>query len=209
MTSLRRNVFVIFLSCMASPAYTEELRTPTALWVTDASGQAQLLSIRLQQHLTERQRKLIDSGFTTYSELEVRSIELANKSTLKIPEFKLRCTVKFDAWEEHYDVARIEKNVDTTLVKSFSDYSERCLTLSVKATSLDKTIKQGATIIISMQVNQMSPEKSQAIKGWLVRQQTGVMQGLFSHMLGDLNLSERTLVKVNVPASMSTAEAEQ
>ena len=47
-------------------------------------------------------------------------------------------------------------------------------------------------------VKQTSPEEANDIKDWLVKQQSGVMQGLFSHMVGELMLNQTVVVAVEI-----------
>ena len=44
------------------------------------------------------------------------------------------------------------------------------------------------------------------IKDWLIQQQSGVMQSLFSHMLGELTLNQSIKVRVAVPAKPAKLE---
>jgi hypothetical protein len=42
-------------------------------------------------------------------------------------------------------------------------------------------------------------DEASKIKDWLVKQQSGLMQGLYSHMLGDLQLGGRSEVTLDIP----------
>jgi hypothetical protein len=55
---------------------------------------------------------------------------------------------------------------------------------------------------------QAVPQASEAlkIKDWLIQQQSGVMQSLFSHMLGDIALHQTHVVNIRVPKRSETSD---
>ena len=56
------------------------------------------LRISVAESLTEQQKKLLYSGFPTFSHLEVRWLEGDIRRSLV---FISECTIKFDLWEEY------------------------------------------------------------------------------------------------------------
>jgi hypothetical protein len=167
-------------------------------WKETASGERQLL-VDIIPHITQRQRELIESGFSTFSQLEIRSLgrdgELSKQTVAKI-----NCTAKFDLWQEIFEIVRIDENPKAVTVKSFQEYARECFQPNfVDSEVLQDLTLNGGRLVASLFVDQISADKDEKIREWLIRQQSGVMQGLFSHMLGDLKLSQRIDVVIDVP----------
>ena len=62
----------------------------------------------------------------------------------------------------------------------------------------DGKVQEAAEAVLI--VKQTSFDEAQKIKDWLVQQQSGVMQSLFSHMLGELSLNQTLAVRISIPA---------
>lgn len=156
------------------------------------------LEINLVKHLEDKQIKLINSGFTTYSYLEVFLVEKTDKNLLtKLLES--RCTVQFDPWEEVYSVYHLDKKIEKKRIRKFEEYANLCLSLSLKNSGfVTKFAKYGAPLKAVLRVDQISGKMAKKIRRWLVNQQSQVMKGLFSHMLGDLQLSEKISIDLVV-----------
>ena len=155
--------------------------------------------VELSSQLTQRQQTLIQSGFSTFSVMEIRLAESADDPTPSAVLYKIACTVKYDTWQERYDLARISETVQTGIVKNFEDYAARCLTANIYDKAIVQQIQSGKDVVVTLRVDQISTSKATEIKEWLIRQQSGIMQGLFGHMLGELQLTERIDVKVKIP----------
>lgn len=187
-----------FLCNSRGLALLDEVNVGVGKWHNE--NNQPILVVTFDKHLTKKQRNLIDSGFSTFSSLRLsRNEDDINDEKMNL--FKVSCTVVYDTWQERYDLARIDDTVSTTRVKSFKDYADQCLTAKIREPELIKTLSSGGSLFAAMQINQISISKAVEIKQWLIRQQTGVMQGLFSHMLGDLKLLEKTTVQIQIPAS--------
>ena len=144
-------------------------------------GKKVVLAISVVEQISEKQKKLISSGFSTYSLLNI--VRPKTPLTEEKVLFKSQCTVKFDTWEEHYDLARLNENFKTMQIEDFGTYTKLCLTAVIDDSDIyGPFYKNGGTVEAELQLNQISQNKSEKIREWLINQQSGVMQGLFSHM---------------------------
>jgi len=160
------------------------------------SHQAKLM-LRLGDQLTKAQIALINSGFSTYSALTVLLPE--GKFTPETELAKIECTVKYDTWEETYDLARIDPEVSLTTARAFTAFVDTCLQVEIKhPTALQYFRQNGGHLWVHLRLDQISPDLAQNIRAWLIKQQSGVIKGLFSHMLGDMKLSEKTAIKFQI-----------
>ena len=210
MTLFRAMQMGLVLLCLGTGA---PLRAQESTLVTlgkwQKSGKDLALIIPLAGHLTDRQKKLINSGFSTYSQLVLFAMD-EDEEARGDPLFKNRCTVKYDTWEERYELARIDQQVRMETISSFDTYAGRCLTMVItKAKTMAGWQKNGAILMASLHLNQISRERADQIRDWLIKQQTGVVKGLFSHMLGELKLSEVITVTVHVPPYRPKSAADQ
>lgn len=178
------------------------------------------LRFQLTKLLSPKQVSILEGGFTTVSQLV---IQLPGPSSLNqeedeeeslplavhtAPIKRISCSVKFDAWEETFEVIRLfdhgskEPSAAATpvVVKTIDEYGDACLALEL---DLDKSTSylamQGGELIATMIVKQTSLDETAKIKEWLIQQQSGVIQGLFSHMLGELTLYQVVQTKLSVP----------
>lgn len=183
--------------------------TPTLLAEWSTKDGQELISVDLAPIIKDKQKSIVNGGFTTLSHASLR---LLDDSTRSFPEqddqtlkelARVRCSVKFDAWEESYELARLDDQPQTAIVKSFDDYKKRCLTPSIRLNALPQTLAQvlaktGGTLAGWLIFKQTSKEEAAGIKNWLVEQQSGVMQSLFSHMLGELVLAQTSEAWIKV-----------
>ncbi len=179
-----------------------------ARWQAKA-GRVQLI-VPLADALTPKQKSIITGGFTTVSQLTLRQptagAEDADGEDMPLV-YGVRCSVKFDAWEETYDVARLDDSPKTALVKDFATYGDLCLKAELSdPAKLGDLARTGGTMLAFLVVKQTSVEEASRIKEWLIQQQSGVMQSLFSHMLGELTLNQTVRVKVSIPPKPETVE---
>jgi len=181
----------------------DKFKAQTAIWVLQ--DPVDKLVINLNGILSKKQKALLNSGFSTFSQLTTSYIGDTDKP---IELYRVACTVKFDAWDEVYELARLDERPQTAVVSSFDDYVELCLEAEiVSQATLAKMSEAGGELVAKIQIEQISPEQALKLKNWLVEQQTGVMQGLFSHMLNELKLSETLEFAVKVPAKPKKAQA--
>jgi hypothetical protein len=184
-----------------------------ALGKWELHGDKLVLVIPMGDTLTQKQRSMIDGGFTTVSQLSLTPpvAEEGDVDPERIPVFyRVRCSVKFDAWEELYDVARLDEAPRTGLVKHYGDYGEMCLKAEVDDPDLlARLAPTGGSIRAELIVKQTSPDEASRIKDWLIQQQSGVMQSLFSHMLGELTLHQTAIVRISVPPKPQVVEQTQ
>jgi hypothetical protein len=196
-------------SLAASPAEAAQPLAVSATWQV-RDGNAASIIVPLGGVLTSKQKDMINGGFTTVSQLTLRlpSAGAKERDDDELPGFySVRCSVKFDAWEETYDIARLDDRPRTALVKDFTDYGDLCLKAEINRPELLQPLAaHGGTILARLIVKQTSNEEADRIKDWLIQQQSGVMQGLFSHMLGELSLNQTLSVRVSVPPKPATAE---
>ena len=170
------------------------------------------VQVPLAEALTSKQKDMIGGGFTTVSVLTLKllpeTFDPKRDDEDDLPLFYgVRCSVKFDAWEDTYDVARLDDRPKAALLKTFGAYGEMCLTAELdREGELDRLRVKGGTLIARLVVKQTSPEEADRIKEWLIQQQSGVMQSLFSHMLGELTLNQTLTVKISVPPEPEALE---
>lgn len=164
----------------------------------------QSLRINLAESLTEQQKKLLYSGFSTFSHLEVRWIDNDVRRTLV---FISECTIKFDLWEEKFALLHFLELRKENSLKSFQQYTDLCLQADISNQSnIAQIANRGARLDVRLDISQVSNEFAQDVRSWLIQQQSGVMRGLFSHMLGDLKLSESTQTILVVPPLVKGAD---
>jgi hypothetical protein len=167
------------------------------VWIKSGQGDTRYLRLSLQSHLNEKQEELINSGFSTFSQLLVFPRGPRKKD--QAPIFEITCTVKFDLWEEKYELARLDKrNPQAASVDTYQEYATLCLTANLPPEIISSYLERG--LAVDLHIDQISAAKASEIKEWLVRQQSGVMRGIFSHMLGDLKLSESLKAKIIIPS---------
>ncbi len=155
------------------------------------------LRINLSETLTEQQKKLLYSGFPTFSHLEVRWLDGDIRRSLV---FISECTVKYDLWEEKFQLLHFLELRKESSLQSFQQYQDLCLLADIRSQSnLIHLARQGARLEVRLDISQVSTEFAQDVRSWLIQQQSGVMRGLFSHMLGDLKLSESVATEVLAP----------
>tara|TARA_B100001094_G_scaffold59653_1_gene55097 strand:- start:96 stop:743 length:648 start_codon:yes stop_codon:yes gene_type:complete len=154
--------------------------------------------IDMLDHLTRKQKNLITSGFSTYSSLQIILPE--GKYTPERAIFESQCTIKYDTWEEYYDIFRMDTEKNTRKIKTLQDVVNICLMAEVTdIQALKYFIKKGGKLKAKLQLEQISKDRAKKIRSWLVKQQSQVVRGLFSHMLGDLKLSEEVVITIIIP----------
>ncbi|MEZ4741411.1 MAG: hypothetical protein R3B45_03030 [Bdellovibrionota bacterium] len=155
------------------------------------------LVIKLGGILTHKQITLLNSGFATSSQLVAGYI---GESGQPIELFRVACTVTFNDWEEVFELVKIGDKLQRFVVDSFQKYIDLCLSAEiVSQAALARLANDGGELIAQIKVEQISSSQAGKLKDWLIKQQSGVMQGLFSHMLNELKLSEDLKLSVKVP----------
>ncbi len=178
----------------------------TATWQT---GTQKNLKAPLHEFLTAKQLDMINSGFPTYSSLSVAILNpgetsISEEDVVQRAVYQVNCSVTFDTWEERYDVEKLTGQGKHLEVKNFGNYAEECLAGTISDPENTNKLLNGGLLVATLVVKQTSPEETAKIKAWLVRQQSGLMQGLFSHMLGELALNASANVVVRVPPLSKT-----
>jgi hypothetical protein len=204
-------LFLICLALLSAPmkasAQNEETKVVlvVARWEETQSGT--ILVIPFSDALTDKQKNMITGGFTTVSQLSVR-LPGQNSSEQPGVIFNSQCSVKFDAWEETYDIVRVQSDNSKPVVsKDFDEYANTCLTGDIKDSVVTNRFNtQGGYLQAQLTVKQTSAEEALKIKDWLIQQQSGVMQSLFSHMLGDISLHQTHVVNIRVPKRPEASE---
>ena len=186
-----------------SPAPAESGETVlVALGQWQLRGAKPMLVVAFEGALTDKQKSMINGGFTTVSQLAVHETlgsEEDNSGAGRIL-YQVRCSAKFDAWTETYDIARLDDLPRPALVRRLSEYGDLCLKAEVSdLKALDAVSKDGGNLYAVLSVKQMSTDEAAKIKDWLIQQQSGVMQSLFSHMLGEMTLNQTAAFKISVP----------
>ena len=167
------------------------------------------LSIALGEALAPKQRTIIGGGFTTLTQLTITTLSTSRQGdgadrdgAVPPPQIAaLSCSVTYDAWEETYSVTTLDDEQPTTrTLKTYADLADLCLTARIAAPDRLVQLRGGGVVRGTLTVRQTSPEEATRIKQWLVRQQSSLLQGLFSHMLGELSLSQALELTIDVPA---------
>tara|TARA_B100001094_G_scaffold326800_1_gene383654 strand:+ start:1070 stop:1741 length:672 start_codon:yes stop_codon:yes gene_type:complete len=195
------NNFAIIITCILFSISSAFAQNKTTL-MTAASWHNKMkkltLLIPLIEKLSDKQKDLITSGFSTFSALSVYRKANGKKELL----FRNRCTVRFDTWEEIFETSLLDMNFKTVTVKKLNTLAELCLTARIPATEkISYLINNGGIVHAELQVKQIPTEESDRIRDWVIQQQSRVMQGLFSHMMGDLKYSEAINIAVQVPSA--------
>lgn len=165
-------------------------------WVVD-EGSAGIL-IDVSNALTSSQQDIVNSGFSTFTLLAIRDDKF--QSVDSTPEIRVVCSVKYDTWEERYQAVRVEPApIESFVIKDYRDWAKQCLQIKVRSPELVNKLKSGGHLSGILQIRQSSPDESAKIKSWLVRQQSGFMQGLYAHMLGDLQFQGAVKLDIKVP----------
>ena len=149
--------------------------------------------------LDDKQTTTLKSGFSTFSQLSIyRSKDAMSEDQQALAQ--TACTVKYDMWEEHYEVTLLTDTPKTMTAKSLDHYLTHCLSVEIYGGEFLKQLKSGdKTLVASLQVEQISSTQAQKVKAWLINQQSSVMRGLFSHMLGDMTLSQTSQISLQIP----------
>lgn len=168
-------------------------------WVMSPNGHLQAV-LPLVDALTDKQRRLIDSGFSTFSQITLTTRGSDTKVTERGAIARVACTVKRDTWEEVYDISRLEPDPSGHTVKRFQEYADLCLRTTIKDPAQVSLFRTTGTMLeAQVQIEQISPQQATQLRDWLVKQQAGVMHGLFGHMLGDLAVERVAIVPVHLP----------
>ena len=183
--------FAFAQSLLRGPETPEWVQTPRGLEYEASVGSA----------ISMKQRSMIDSGFSTFTELVVTYAGDPDEKAL----LRLICAVKFDTWEERYEINRFENEtadhiMTTQLVRDYGIFARECLTIRLPTSVLNAAERPDAVLRATLRVKQASVEEAQRAKDWLVRQQSGMIQNLFSHMIGELSLTEIINLELRVPS---------
>ncbi len=181
-----------------------------ALWFVSCKLQAEVkaewsqkeprpyITINVMEALSPQQRKLLYSGFSTFSHLEIRVHREGSERSIV---FVSECTIKYDLWEEKFDLLHFLEFKKEQNLQSFRQYAQLCLNAEIKSPSnINKLTQEQAKIEVRLEIAQVSNEFAKDVRTWLIQQQSGMMRGLFSHMLGDLKLSETVQIIVQGPS---------
>ncbi len=192
---------------LEASAQAEEAKVVLVVARWEMKENGPVLVIPFSDALTDKQKNMITGGFTTVSQLSVR-LPGHNAGTEPGVVFNSQCSVKFDAWEETYDIVRVQsENSKPFVSKDFTEYASVCLTGDIRDNNIIKRFNsQGGYLQAQLTVKQTSAEEALKIKDWLIQQQSGVMQSLFSHMLGDISLHQTHVVNIRVPKRTETSE---
>ena len=173
-------------------------QTHQVKWVINKNSTKAIL-VHLGNGLSKKQLATLQSGFTTFSRLSIfaKGADLTNSENIIAAS---SCAVKYDLWEEVYEISVLDQNTDTHKSQSFNFYLAEYLSTSiVNRHFLGLLQENGGGLIATLQVEQISSAQALKIKSWLVKQQSTVIKGLFTHMLGDLTLSGTSKFELSVP----------
>ena len=193
MISLAYAIIFLFGS-VAANAQSEGLKVAT--WGNTETSPEIILDITTL--LSPEQREIVRSGFTTFTLFSVAEKKTSPQDASS--EFRVVCKVKYDTWEERYTTTKIEPlPLGTFTGNSIESWSNQCLKYRISNPNITKNLASGGRLFGKLIVRQSSLDEAAKIKEWLVKQQSGLMQGLYSHMLGDMQLGGRLEVVIEVP----------
>ena len=177
---------------------SEEQRSATTIAKWDESGGLRSLVVNTSDLLTPAQREIVNSGFSTFTILAISDKKIIESESL--PSIKVACSVKYDTWEERYSMIRVDPSpLRTLVVKDYKSWANECLTVHIEDQTIISGLSSGGTLHAILQIRQSSPDEGAKIKNWLVRQQSGFMQGLYAHMLGDFQIKGFVRIIIQVP----------
>lgn len=166
------------------------------------------LIINVADILTPSQREIINSGFTTFSVFSVD--DPADTDGKPASLIRLSCTVKYDTWEDRYDVAKIDPPpVASETLKDYKSWSSMCLEIVIEDPKLIAQLQRIGEIGGTLNIRQSTPEEGAKIKNWLVKQQSGFMQGLYAHMLGNFQYQHRLPIRIAIPKQVLPVKGSQ
>ena len=187
----------MLLTAQISSGDEPKQASAVATWSMEKGPRA--LEINFADLLTPSQKEIIHSGFSTFTLLAISESKFKDNDTP--PQIRLACKVKYDTWEERYQMSRIEPApVVELLTKNYKTWAKECLQYTLVNNGILDKFAKGGTLYAVLQIRQSSPDEGAKIKNWLVRQQSGFMQGLYAHMLGDFQFSGMTKITIKVPA---------
>ncbi len=146
-------------------------------------------------YLSRKQKKLIYSGFPAYS---LMSLIVDISSTEHIVK-QFSCAIEYDLWEERLTLL-YSSEPPRYAIKTSQDYFDHCLSFSLNNSPQIRTLLKGRSLLkLRVVFTQISGKTNSQITSWLVQQQSTVIKGLFSHMLGELKLEEAQEFEVVLP----------
>jgi hypothetical protein len=196
---------IVALGCLAEMLVADDQRTATTIakW---SDGTNRYLEVNMSDLLTPSQRDIVNSGFSTFTLLAISAKPILESEIL--PETRLACSVKYDTWEENYQMIRVDPPpVQNLTTKDYKTWANECLRYVITNQAILDYAATGATLNAILQIRQSSPDEASKIKNWLVKQQSGFMQGLYSHMLGDFQFRGTVKIKIQVPSIPVTSSA--
>ena len=179
---------------LASTVITGSLAGPVSPHWQESKEAAEKLLIDPSSLLTSKQKNLIFSGFPAYSRVELIVYSQKKSFIVRTRE----CAIQYDLWEEKFDSLLPESSPRN--YPSAAAYFDQCLSIRLNDSPQVRTlIKTSAAIKVRVSLTQISGKANSSITQWLVGQQSNVLKGLFSHMLGELKLSETSEHIVKLP----------
>lgn len=177
----------------------------------ETSDTGEKLLIDPSSLLNSKQKNLIYSGFPAYSLVELIVKNGDEYITVRAKE----CAIQYDLWDEDFvDLLRPLSNNKTKLsYERYTDaraYYNTCLSIRLNDSPQVRTLIQSSQIVkVRVAFTQLSGKTTSNITKWLVGQQSKVLKGLFSHMLGELKLSETSEHMVKLPQAESAPKVNE
>lgn len=157
-----------------------------------------ILSISLMDLIGNKRKNLIQSGFTTFTHLIISFGAGERKSRIQI-----ECSVKYDTWNERYHLLRVGSTNEQKVVNTLEAYGRECLSFDIVDAEIINLLVNSESVIAELAMQQLSLQQAEKIRNWLVTQQSGIMQNLFSHMLGDMTLTDNLVAKIKLPRAQT------
>ncbi len=171
---------------------TPEDREKNYTWYINQKSKPKLKVI-FTKGLTTKQVKTIEAGFTTYSRLEMidtDSQELISQTS---------CTVVYDLWEEKYTVISSKSPTLQTITGDLNKYTDECLSLKVEDDRGLKFFKdQEKKVRLQLHVEQLSEEKIDEVRLWLLEKQASSIKEIFRNLLEDPSLKNSVYMETYI-----------
>lgn len=136
--------------------------------------------------LSPKQKQVLQSG------VSVTSLFKANFGDA---EQRLRCSIKYDPWDEVFQVASPSFAEPSVLVaQNLEQLAGLCFRLKIS-----RRAHRGEVFKLVLEIDQNSPEQAEKVKQDLIKQQ--IFEGFLNHWIGDLNPAARSEFQIVLPRS--------
>jgi hypothetical protein len=156
---MRRHLQLLGCSLLltAQISLGDEPKQATAIATWNLEKDHRTLDVNFADLLTTSQKEIIHSGFSTFTLLAISESKFNENDPP--PQVRLACRVKYDTWEERYQMTRVEPApVLELLTKNYQTWAKDCLRYTFAHNSILDKFKKGGTLYAVLQIRQSSPD---------------------------------------------------